>query len=63
MRSTIQETGAWRLDIKCTPTKYGHDLRLISFVPTARRPGEHTRLQATLTDAELQALKKFFAAL
>lgn len=63
MRSTIQQTPAWRLDVKCTPTKVGHNLQFLGFVPTARRPHEQVRLQATLTDAELQQLKKFFASL
>lgn len=63
MRSTVQENPSWRLDVKCTPTLYGHNLQFTGLVKTARKPREHTRLQVTLTDAELQQLKNFFATL
>ena len=38
MRSLIQATPAYELSIDITTSAHGHSLRLISFVPTARRP-------------------------
>lgn len=56
MRSLIQDTPAYQLSIDITPTPLGHSLRLISFVPTARRPEEQVKFQGNLAVHELQAL-------
>ena len=57
MRAIIQSTPAYELSADITPTAHGHNFRLISFVPTARRPEEQVRFQATCSQAELVALR------
>jgi len=58
MKTTIQETPAYRLDIELKRGPHGTSLMLISFVPTARHPEEQVKFQALLSDAELQKLQK-----
>lgn len=58
MRSLIQSTPAYQLSAEIAPLPHGHHLRLVSFVPTARRPEEQVRFQATLSVTELLALKQ-----
>jgi len=57
MRAIIQSTPAYELSADITPTAHGHNFRLISFVPTARQPGEHVKFQATYSQAELLTLR------
>ncbi len=57
MRSLIQATPAYELSIDLTTTPLGHSLRLISFVPTARRPEEQVKFQGVFTTAEIDALR------
>ncbi len=57
MRSLIQATPAYELSLDITHTAYGHSLRLISFVPTARSPSEHVKFQAVFSSSELTALR------
>jgi hypothetical protein len=57
MRSLIQSTRAYELSIDLTTTPLGHSLRLISFVPTARRPEEQVKFQGVFTTAEIKALR------
>ena len=57
MRAIIQSTPAYELSADITPTAHGHNFRLISFVPTARRPEEQVRFQATCSQAELVVLR------
>lgn len=57
MRSLIQATPAYELSLDIAPTAYGHNLRMLSFVPTARRPEEQVKFQATCSQAELLALR------
>ena len=57
MRSLIQATPAYELSIDLTTTMLGHSLRLISFVPTARRPEEQVKFQGVFTTAEIKALR------
>ena len=57
MRSLIQATPAYERSLDITPTAYGHDLRLLSFVPTARRPEDHVQFQGVFSTAELTALR------
>jgi len=57
MRSLIQATPAYELSLDITPTAYGHNLRLLSFVPTARRPEDHVQFQAVFSTDELTALR------
>lgn len=57
MRSLIQATPAYELSIDLTTTPLGHNLRLISFVPTARRPEEQVKFQGVFTTAEIEALR------
>ena len=55
MRSLIQATPAYELSIDLTTTPLGHSVRLISFVPTARRPEEQVKFQGVFTTAEIEA--------
>lgn len=57
MRSLIQATPAYELSLDINPTAYGHHLRLLSFVPTARRPEDQVKFQAVFSVAELTALR------
>lgn len=57
MRTIIQSTPAFELSVEVTALPHGHNLRLISFVPTARRPEEQVRFQAVFSQAELVALR------
>ena len=57
MRSLIQATPAYELSLDITATAYGHNLRLFSFVPTARRPEDHVQFQGVFSTAELTALR------
>jgi hypothetical protein len=57
MRSLIQDTPAYQLSIDIAPTPLGHSLRLISFVPTARRPEDHVKFQGNFAVHELEALQ------
>jgi hypothetical protein len=57
MRSLIQATPAFELSVDIAHTAYGHSLRLISFVPTARHPAEHVKCQGVFSTAELKALR------
>ena len=57
MRSLIQATPAYELSLDISHTAYGHHLRLISFVPTARHPEDHIQCQGVFSTAELAALR------
>jgi hypothetical protein len=57
MRSLIQATSAYELSVDITTSDYGHSLRLISFVPTARRPDDHVKFQGVFSTAELKSLR------
>jgi hypothetical protein len=57
MSTTILHQGpAYELSLAIDPTKYGHHLRLISFVPIARRPERQVRFQTVLSRDELEVL-------
>lgn len=58
MSSTVfQSTDAWRLAAEVKRTPYGHHLLISSFVPTARKPGEHVKFSGTFSAEELRALR------
>jgi len=57
MRSLIQTTLAYELSADITRTSYGHNFKLISFVPTARHPNDHVKFQGLFSSAELTALR------
>jgi hypothetical protein len=57
MRALIQATEAYELSVGITPTAYGHNLKLISLVPNARRPEDHVQFQGLLSTVELGALR------
>lgn len=57
MQTTIQSSPAFELLADITCTKHGHSLKLISFVPSARRPEQQVKFQGLFTDAELRALR------
>lgn len=56
MRTLIQNSPAYQLLADLTSTPHGACLRLVSYVPTARRPEEQTRFQGVFTLDELRAL-------
>jgi hypothetical protein len=57
MRSLIQATPAYELSVDIATSAHGHSLRLISFVPTARRPEDHVKFQSVFSTAELKSLR------
>lgn len=57
MRSLIQATPAYELSVDIATSAHGHSLRLISFVPTARRPEDHFKFQGVFSTAELKSLR------
>lgn len=57
MRSLIQATPAYELSVDIAISAHGHSLRLISFVPTARRPEDHVKFQGVFSTAELKSLR------
>jgi len=57
MQATIQSSPAFELLADITRTEHGHSLKLISFVPSARRPEQQVKFQGLFTDAELRALR------
>ena len=57
MRSLIQATPAYELSVDITTSAHGHSLRLISYVPTARRPGDQVKFQGVFSTAELKSLR------
>ena len=57
MRSLIQATPAYELSIDIATSAHGHSLRLISYVPTARRPEDQVKFQGVFSTAELESLR------
>jgi len=57
MRSLIQATPAYELSVDIATSAHGHSLRLISFVPTARRPEDQVKFQGVFSTTELKSLR------
>lgn len=57
MQATIQSSPAFELLADITRSEYGHSLKLISFVPSARRPEQQVKFQGLFTEAELRTLR------
>ena len=57
MRTTIQTTPAYELSVEITSSDHGHNLKILSYVPTARRPEHQVKFQALFTKSELVALR------
>lgn len=57
MRSFIQATPAYELSVDITTSAHGHSLRLISYVPTARRPENQVKFHGMFSTAELKSLR------
>jgi len=57
MHSLIQATPAYELSVDIATSAHGHSLRLISFVPTARRPEHQVKFQGVFGTAELKSLR------
>lgn len=55
--SLIHQGPAYELSVSIDSTPYGHHVRFLSHVPTARRPEQQVRFQTTLSDGELAALR------
>lgn len=58
MRAIIQSTPAYELTADLTRTELGHNLKFISFVPTARRPEHQIKFQGIFSTEELIALRE-----
>ena len=56
--TTIHQGPAYELSLEVQTTRWGHHLRFVSFVPTARNPQPMERFQAHLSSAELLALRE-----
>ncbi len=56
MRSLIQDKPTYQLSVDIDRIALGHSIKLISFVPTARRPEEQVKFQGVFSTAELEAL-------
>lgn len=54
--SVIHQGLAYELSVTINTGRYGHDLKFISLVPTARRPEPQVKFQANLCTAELVLL-------
>ena len=57
MRSLIQATPAYELSVDIATSTHGHSLRLINFVPTARRPEDQIKFYGMFSTAELKSLR------
>jgi hypothetical protein len=57
MRSVIQSTDAYELSVDISQTAFGHDLKLISFIPAARNPMDHVQFQGLFSTTELTAIR------
>lgn len=62
MKTTIQSTAGYRLDVSLERGAYGTVLKFISFVPHASKPEERTQFQVLLSDAEIKVLSEAVAA-
>jgi hypothetical protein len=57
MSTTLIHKGpAYELSVTIDTGRYGHHLKFISLVPTARNPEPHVKFQANLSTAELVEL-------
>jgi hypothetical protein len=52
----IHKSPAYELSVTIDAGRYGHHLRFISFVPTARHPEPQVKFQTNLSTAELLGL-------
>lgn len=57
MQAIIQSSPAFELHADLTRTEHGHSLKLISFVPSARRPEQQVKFQGLFTETELRTLR------
>ena len=57
MRSIVQASAAYELSADIAPTPYGHHVRIISRIPTARRPQDHVQFQGLFSRRDLLALR------
>jgi hypothetical protein len=57
MRSIVQATQAYELSVDVTTSAFGHNLKLISFVPSARNPADHVKFQGLFSSVELKAFR------
>ena len=57
MRSIVQASAAFELSADIAPTPYGHHLRIISRIPTARRPQDQVQFQGLFSRQDLLALR------
>ena len=56
MKALIQATPAYALSVEINTTTHGHQFKLVSYVPTARRPEEQTKFSGLFSSDELRVL-------
>lgn len=56
MRTVIQESASYRLTVATSNVRGKVSVSFLTFIHHATRPGEQTKLQLTLTAAEVAAL-------
>ena len=57
VQATLLSGPAYELRAEIRHTPYGHHVRLLSFVPSARRPEEQVKFQGLLSTDQLRALR------
>ena len=57
MQATLLYGPAYELRAEIRHTAYGHHVRLLSFVPSARRPEEQVKFEGLFSADQLRALR------
>ena len=57
VQATLLSGPAYELRAEIRHTPYGHHVRFLSFVPSARRPEEQVKFQGLFSTAQLRALR------
>ena len=57
VQATLLTGPAYELRAEIHHTAYGHHVRLLSFVPSARRPEEQVKFQGLFSTDQLRALR------
>jgi hypothetical protein len=56
MKALIQATPAYALSVEINTTTHEHQFKLVSYVPTARRPEKQTKFSGLFSSDELRVL-------
>ena len=57
LRYIVQAGTAYELSADIAPTPYGHHLRIITRIPTARKPRDHVQFQGLFSHQDLLVLR------